>query len=76
MANHTGVFDILWMVAQHAPAFVSKASMRDTPILGKIMEQLLDCIFVDRTASSGSRKVNVPSGGRTIAGGGVKVLKE
>lgn len=53
ISNHVSYLDILYYLSTDVPAFVSKASVKDYPLVGYIA-QTLQCLFVDRTSGRGA----------------------
>ena len=57
VSNHQGNFDILVILRTLpvTPAFISKIELKNTPLLSTWMKAM-DCLFIDRSDSAGSRQ--------------------
>lgn len=52
VANHVSWLDILVLMEQHFPAFISKASVKQLPLVGVIASSM-QCIFAEREKTNG-----------------------
>ena len=48
VSNHVSYLDVLYYLSTDVPSFVSKAAVKDYPLVGYI-GKTLQCVFVDRT---------------------------
>lgn len=52
VANHLGAVDVLYMIYDFAPAFVSGKCIEEAPVISAVAKDLLDCIFIEQGAQS------------------------
>jgi lysophosphatidylcholine acyltransferase/lyso-PAF acetyltransferase len=58
VSNHVSLFDILFFMADDGRSFVSKHTMLQVPLIGRIAATI-GCIFVNRKDHSGGRATNL-----------------
>jgi hypothetical protein len=56
ISNHVSWYDILYLLYEETPGFISKASLADVPLIGYITRRL-DSLFLDRTDESNRSQV-------------------
>lgn len=58
VSNHVSLFDILFFMADDGRSFVSKHTLLQVPLIGRIAATI-GCIFVNRTLHSGGQATNL-----------------
>ncbi|KAF6004590.1 Lysophosphatidylcholine acyltransferase [Cyanidiococcus yangmingshanensis] len=73
VSNHVSLFDILFFMADDGRSFVSKHTMLQVPLIGRIAATI-GCIFVNRARHSGGRATSlvVRTSAGDVGGGGFR----